>query len=203
MSPKLYTAQKLGTFVSLPLSPPLSDVSQCYWSAKDGNGNLQWSDALLTPEGLSQAQHANNFWRTLVTEQKVPLPQSYYSSPLHRCLATAYVTFSGLDHPSEYPFIPTIKEMLREVMGVHTCDRRSSKSVIQQYYAEWKFEEGFAESDPLWVPDLRETGAAMLLRARSAMDDIFNEDMDTHISISSHSGMISSLLECKFVNGRG
>ncbi len=89
--------------------------------------------------------------------------------------------------------------MLREAIGVHTCDRRSSKSVIQQYYPNWKFEEGFAESDPLWVPDLRETDAARLPRARPAMDDIFYGDKNTHISISSHSGMISTLLSCKFV----
>jgi broad specificity phosphatase PhoE len=138
----------------------------------------------------------------MITQQKAPLPQSYYSSPLLRCLATAYVTFSGLDHSEESPFIPTIKEMLREAIGVHTCDRRSSKSVIQQYYPNWKFEEGFAESDSLWVPDLRETDAARQPRARSAIDNIFNGDKNAHISISSHSGMISSLLECKFVDVR-
>jgi len=87
--------------------------------------------------------------------------------------------------------------MLRESIGVHTCDRRSSKSTIQKLYPDWPFEEGFAENDPLWVPDLQETGAAMVVRARSAMDDIFNGDRSTHISISSHSGMIASMLECK------
>jgi broad specificity phosphatase PhoE len=151
----------------------------------------------LTPKGISQAQYANAFWRTLVTDHGIPLPQTYYSSPLLRCLATAYYTFSGLPHTPESPFIPTIKELLRESIGVHTCDRRSSKSTIHELYPEWPFEEGFAENDPLWVPDLQETNAAMVVRARSAMDDIFGADGKTHISISSHSGMIASLLECK------
>lgn len=69
--------------------------------------------------------------------------------------------------------------------------------MIEKLYPGWPFEEGFTENDPLWVSDLRETDAAMVVRARSAMDDIFNDDANTHISISSHSGMISSLLECK------
>ncbi len=69
--------------------------------------------------------------------------------------------------------------------------------MIAKTYPDWPFEEGFAEDDPFWVLDLRETNAAMLVRARKAMDDIFSDDPNTHISISSHSGMIASLLECK------
>lgn len=172
-----------------------TEAWDCYWSTQDGNGNITWSDALLTPAGIAQASHANAFWRTLTTDHGIPLPQSYYSSPLLRCLATAYYTFSSLSHPKDSPFLPTIKEMLREAMGVHTCDRRSSKSAISKLYPDWPFEEGFEENDPLWVSDLREADSAMVVRARSAMDDIFNADGNTHISISSHSGMIASLLE--------
>lgn len=69
--------------------------------------------------------------------------------------------------------------------------------MIAKAYPDWPFEEGFAEDDLLWLPDLRETDAAMLVRARKAMDDIFSDDPNMHISISSHSGMIASLLECK------
>jgi broad specificity phosphatase PhoE len=187
--------------VRFPFSsqPASSNHQKCYWAAKDGDGNMTWFDALLTPAGIAQASHANAFWRSLTTDQKIPLPQSYYSSPLLRCLATAQATFSGLPHSGSFPFVPTIKEMLREVMGVHTCDRRSSKSVISKAYPDWPFEDGFAEDDPFWIPDLRETDAAMLVRARKAMDDIFSDDPNTHISISSHSGMIASLLECKSI----
>jgi broad specificity phosphatase PhoE len=186
-----------GTYVSLPSPASPSNQTKCYWSAKDGNGNISWADALLSPTGIAQANYANAFWRTLTTEQKIPLPQSYYSSPLLRCLATAHYSFVGLPHSPSFPFKPTIKEMLREVMGVHTCDRRSSKSVIHEAYPDWPFEDGFEENDLLWVPDLRETNAAMVVRARKAMDDIFDTDKNTHVSISSHSGAIASLLECK------
>jgi hypothetical protein len=72
--------------------------------------------------------------------------------------------------------------------------------VIAKAYPNWLFEEGFKEDDPFWVPDLRETKAARLVRARKAMDDIFSDDRNTHISISSHSGMIGSLLECESSN---
>jgi len=172
-----------------------SEAWDCYWSAQDGNDTMTWSDALLTYEGIRQATQANAFWRFLTTTQKLPLPESYYTSPLLRCLATANITFAGLSQSPEHPFIPTIKEMLREEIGVHTCDRRSSKSVIQKNHPTWIFEEGFEEEDPLWVPDRRETRAAMKVRARKAMDDIFNGDANTHISISSHSGMIAALLD--------
>jgi broad specificity phosphatase PhoE len=194
---KLFTAPKPGMYVSPTSSPTHINEIKCYWSAQDGNGDLVWSDANLTSNGVSQALKANDFWRVLTTDHGIPLPQSYYSSPLLRCLTTAHYTFAGLSHTSESPFLPTIKEMLREAMGVHTCDRRSSKSRIQKLFPQWPIEEGFKENDPLWVPDLRETDAAMAVRARSAMDDIFNNDGKTHISISSHSGMIASLLKCK------
>jgi len=69
--------------------------------------------------------------------------------------------------------------------------------VIQKLYPDWPLEDGFAENDELWLSDLRETNQARLVRARAAMDDIFNADGNTHISVSSHSGMIGSLLDCK------
>lgn len=70
--------------------------------------------------------------------------------------------------------------------------------MIQKAYPDWPFEEGFEENDLLWVPYLRETNATVIVRVRKAMDDIFNADKSTHISISSHSGTIASLLDCKF-----
>ncbi|KAL2073622.1 hypothetical protein VTL71DRAFT_10948 [Oculimacula yallundae] len=171
-----------------------TEAWDCYWSLQSGNSTSTWSDALLTPLGESQALSANAFWRLQISDQKIPTPETFYTSPLLRCLATANLTFSGLDLPKDRPFIPTIKEGLREVIGVHTCDRRSSKSVIHEHYPDWPFEEGFAEEDPLWSAELRETDEAIDQRTLSAVEDLFESDDHTYISISSHSGQIASML---------
>lgn len=77
---------------------------------------------------------------------------------------------------------------------MHTCDRRSSKAVIHEHYPGWPFEKGFSDEDPLWDSEHRETREAMDIRLRQALDDVFSSDENTHISISSHSGAIGSIL---------
>ncbi|PSS27231.1 hypothetical protein M430DRAFT_46334 [Amorphotheca resinae ATCC 22711] len=166
----------------------------CYWSTKDGNDTVTWADAHLTPAGILQALKANTFWAQMISTQKIPTPESYYASPLTRCLQTAFHTFSNLSLPADRPFIPQIKELFREEIGVHTCDRRSSKSYIQQHYPTCTFEDGFAEEDPLWTPDVRETADAQDARTKTVLDDVFGNDTNTYISISSHSGEIASIL---------
>jgi broad specificity phosphatase PhoE len=186
ISPKHSMVPKPGMFVfSFPFIF-ISSYFQCYWSLKDGNGTITWSDALLTPAGVAQAQKANQFWHSQILTQKIPTPESYYTSPLLRCMATALTTFSGLELPLNRPFVPTIKELFRESIGAHTCDRRSSKSVIHANYPTWPFEEGFATE--------RETDEAHDQRTRVVLDDVFSTDDKTYISISSHSGQISSIL---------
>ncbi|KAH8685948.1 histidine phosphatase superfamily [Tricladium varicosporioides] len=166
----------------------------CYWSLQNGNETSTWVDARLTPIGIAQAQKANAFWHLMISIQKIPTPESYYTSPLMRCLATAEHTFSGLKLPAHKPFKPLIKELIREAIGAHTCDMRSTKTEIQKAYPDWPIEHGFAEEDPLWDAELRETDQAMDIRLREALDDIFSSDDKTFISISSHSGAIGSIL---------
>ena len=87
-----------------------------------------------------------------------------------------------------------IKELFREAIGVHTCDRRSSKSEIQKAYPSYVFEEGFKEEDPLWDPIVRETDSAQDARSKIVLDDVFGSDDKTYLSVTSHSGEIGSLL---------
>lgn len=86
-------------------------IIQCYWSKLDGNGTIAWADAHLTDEGVKQALIANSFWATEIATQKIPVPETYYTSPLDRCLATANITFSGLSLPGRKPFLPVVKEV--------------------------------------------------------------------------------------------
>jgi broad specificity phosphatase PhoE len=86
----------------------------CYWSKLDGNGTITWSDARVTDLGASQALAANAFWKRELVEAKIPAPESYYTSPMDRCLATANLTFTGLELPAARPFEPVVKEVKAE-----------------------------------------------------------------------------------------
>ncbi|TAQ91405.1 hypothetical protein B7494_g189 [Chlorociboria aeruginascens] len=165
----------------------------CYWSMLEGDGTIEWADAHLNPTGVSQALKANAFWASQIL-LGIPLPQSYYTSPLDRCCATANLTFSNLPLPSSSPFIPQVKEFLREGISVHTCDRRRSKSYIAERYPEYVFEDGFEENDPLWRKNESESPSAQDERSKRLLDNIFENDSNTWISFSSHSGEIMSLL---------
>ncbi|KAK9386028.1 histidine phosphatase superfamily [Lipomyces mesembrius] len=166
----------------------------CYYSQLDGNGTVTWADAQLTPNGITQAQAVNAFWAKEITEQNIPTPQKFYTSPLSRCCATAALTFTGLSLPASQPFIPEVKELLREWISGHTCDRRSNMSYIKANYPTFTFEEGFQEVDPLWNATFVETSSAQNERSRSVLDDIFMNDPSTYISITTHSGEAASML---------
>ncbi|MCJ1307616.1 hypothetical protein MMC25_001263 [Agyrium rufum] len=166
----------------------------CYYSELDGNGTVVWADAHLTPNGVEQAQVANTFWTHEIATQKIQTPQSFYTSPLFRCLATANITFTGLALPKKLPFVPTVKELFREGISGHTCDRRSNKTFIHDSFPTYKIEKGFTEDDELWVALHGETNQDQDIRSRKVLDEVFSVDRNTYISITSHSGEIASLL---------
>lgn len=120
-------------------------VVQCYWSKKDCNGTVVWADAHIDANGILQAQKANAFWLSRLELQKIPLPETYYTSPLIRCLETANITFSTLPLPRNQPFIPIVKELFREGISGHTCDRRSNRSYIHDNFPTYVIEKGFSE----------------------------------------------------------
>ncbi|KAF2027018.1 phosphoglycerate mutase-like protein [Setomelanomma holmii] len=166
----------------------------CYWSELDGNGTVTWADAKLTATGVQQAQRVNRFWAHLIKDEKITPPETYYTSPLCRCLDTARLTFTGLDLPRRSPFVPVIKELLREGISAHTCDRRSTRSYIQANFPSYRFEKGFPENDPHWTELRAEPQKDQDNRSKVVLDDIFTNDGSTIISITSHSGEIASLL---------
>ncbi|PNH43810.1 hypothetical protein VD0004_g3722 [Verticillium dahliae] len=167
----------------------------CYWAEQQGNGTAIWADAHLTPAGINEALKANNYFRDRIATQKMPYFESYYASPLARCGQTANYTFAGLDQPADRPFMPLVKEGFREGMTVHTCNWRANKTSIAAEFPFFEFEAGFTELDELWREDENETNAAKDARARAVLDDVFRADAKTWLSITSHSGQITSLLK--------
>jgi broad specificity phosphatase PhoE len=166
-----------------------------HWSKLDGNGTVTWRDAHLTDLGESQARAAHAFLAAQFRPPRtMPAPDAYYVSPLWRCLQTADLSWRGLRLPAEKPYRPRVKELLREVLGEHTCDARSSRTAIHAGFPEYEIEEGFAEEDVLWRAEHRETWAEHDARTRELMDDVFGHEGGTFVSLTSHSGAIASHL---------
>ena len=173
----------------------------CYYSIRDGNSTVTWADAHLSPFlGVGQALAVNQFWKSEIEDQKIPVPQTYYTSPLTRCLQTANLTFSGLPLPHRYPFKPTVKELLREGISGHTCDRRGSRTYIHKAFPNYKIEPGFTETDQLWEALHGETSVDQDIRSKKVLDDVFSTDDSSYISITSHSGEIASILRGECLN---
>ncbi|KAJ5647925.1 hypothetical protein N7490_004297 [Penicillium lividum] len=171
-----------------------TEAWDAYWSLLDGDEYGNWVDARLTDLGRSQAKTAYKTWERQFANG-VPAPQSYYVSPLHRTCETAEITFKGLDMPLTDPFRPLIKELLRETLGEHTCDRRSKASEIKAEFPGYQSEPGFSEDDPLWDAHSRETNEQRNERLTKFLDDIFANDENLIISLTAHSGAITSILE--------
>lgn len=124
----------------------------------------------------------------------MPFPERYYVSPHFRCLETCKITFSGLDVPADRPFSPLIKENLREVSGLHTCDKRRTKREIAAAYPDWEIEDGFSEEDVLYDPETRESNERVRKRCKALLDDVFAHDDSAFVSFSTHSGWIMAAL---------
>ena len=65
---------------------------------------------------------------------------------------------------------------------------------IQKLFPSFSFAPTFVENDDFWDPDHRETDAAVRLRMRKFLDNLFDSDSNTFISITSHSGALRELL---------
>ncbi|ORY01265.1 histidine phosphatase superfamily [Clohesyomyces aquaticus] len=166
----------------------------CFYSELDGNSTVTWADAHLTAPGITQAQTVNKFWSHLLKDEKTTPPESFYTSPLWRCLQTIQLTFTDLNLPKKNPFIPIVKEFFREGISAHTCDRRSTKSQIRAGFPSYRFENGFQEHDPYWMALRAETPTDQDIRSKKVLDDVFESDDSTYISVTAHSGEIASLL---------
>ena len=167
---------------------------QSYWSKLEGDGTVTWSDAKLVPEGIQQATDLSAIWAETVNKAKLPLPGTLYTSPLARCLETTRLVFSDLVQSQDRPFRPVVKELLRERMTDHTCDRRSSRTWIAEHYPDYVIEPGFAETDVLWRADRWEPGEEHDARKQQVLEDIFASDEGPILSLTVHSYAVSSIL---------
>lgn len=168
-----------------------------YWSNKNGDGELIWGpDPELTTLGQEQAKAAHNAWKQ---ERKfdIPLPGKLYCSPLTRAIHTNKITFDSIIPESQRTMII---ENLRETHGVHTCDKRRTRTYIERTFPDFDIEEELVEEDELWDSQVRETHDEIDVRMRGVLDMIFDNDQEQFISFTAHGGIVSAVL--RVVNHR-
>lgn len=164
----------------------------CYWSIQYGNETMEWYDATLTDNGYDQVNTLSESWKKQLFTNNAPLPQSYYVSPMRRCLQTYNYTWFSILNDTR---VPLIKEFARETYGIDSQSRRHNKTYIEHFVPSYKFEDGFTEEDELWEKDKNESSKHREYRATVLFNDIFSSDTSDIISITSHSGMVSSMLK--------
>ncbi|KZT38469.1 phosphoglycerate mutase-like protein [Sistotremastrum suecicum HHB10207 ss-3] len=150
------------------------------------------ADPLLTPVGESQAKAWNEAWKAAVASG-MPTPERWYCSPMRRTASTLELTFDSLLPPH---IRPKFIENLREHHGVHTCDKRISRTELGSLFPNFAFPDPFSEEDILWDPDHRETEEELRTRLSKAVEEVLLDGWDsTFISITSHSGAIRAMLK--------
>ncbi|KAJ4488472.1 histidine phosphatase superfamily [Lentinula aciculospora] len=163
-----------------------------YWSKLNGDGEIIWGpDPMLTALGEEQARMVNQEWKNESTFG-LSVPISRYCSPLTRATKTCLLTFDGLPTSANHPVV--IVENCREEYGVHSCDKRNSRTWISNHLPAFVFEQDFTEDDQIWTATERETHAHAAIRVKSVLDWIFNTDDNDFISITTHGGVINGLL---------
>ncbi|EGV66376.1 phosphoglycerate mutase-like protein [Yamadazyma tenuis ATCC 10573] len=169
-----------------------SEEWECVMQEQDGADGIEWYDALLTPDGISETSDLHTFWQNQLSGG-APLPESFYVSPLRRTLQTFNYTWNGLISYSDQ--IPLVVENAREKYGIGTESKRHPKSYISENYPFANFEDGFTENDKLWTTTKHEKSKHVRYRAELVLDEIFTSDNNTVISVTTHSGTISAFLK--------
>lgn len=172
----------------------ITHLHQRYWSHLQGDDQSTWFDALLTPEGIQQAQDLCTFWNNLIDEAGAPLPQTIYTSPLARCLQTSLHAFKPVMETHGAAFSPIVKEDLRERDTLHTCDKRRPRSWIEANWAGYRIEERLAEDDPFADRQTPESDAEHIARKQRAFEEIFDGDAGEFLELTIHSQAMWTVL---------
>lgn len=174
------------------------------WHSLTTDGDFVYSpDSPLTDLGIGQAQENNAAWVDQIAKG-APLPSKYYVSPLQRSCNTLVLTWNGIIPEEKHP---KVVENLREIIGFHLCNKRSTKSTILERFGKHGFvtEPGFEEEDLLYVDDIQEEADAHCLRTNKFLQSLYQEDWDDTnkkadnksnqiISVTSHGGTIKTFL---------
>ncbi|RFU35071.1 hypothetical protein B7463_g1270, partial [Scytalidium lignicola] len=155
-----------------------------HWSHLNGDGQIIWADSKLNEDGIEQARWLGQFWIDAIVNENIHVPETIYTSPLTRALETTRLVFTDVVKEKEIKYKPIIKELLRERLTDHTCDRRSTSSWIKKQFPDFVIESALSEEDELWRKDRFETDDEHLARKQQVLEDIFMTDENTFIALT-------------------
>ncbi|OQR92156.1 phosphoglycerate mutase family, partial [Thraustotheca clavata] len=153
----------------------------------------EYLDASLNEFGMSDAYN-RSIAMALERQDGMPLDRIIVS-PLKRTLQTAHLIFRLNDTQSSLPIVPIVAmESCRETLGVHTCDKRSQKSVMMKAFpkVDWSLIEN--DEDILWTSHHRETNQEIQFRCHQFLNEMFDTFEDKHIAVVSHAGFIQNCM---------
>lgn len=168
-----------------------------HWLHLTGDGEIVWApDPELTELGQAQAKD-NNYQLKIEISRGLQVPTKWFSSPFRRSVDTLIGSWKDIADLKAVQ--PLIKEDFRETLGVHLCDKRSTRLVISEKYTPigFEIEDGFEENDIYFKDDYREKVWEQALRQNKGFQYIFEntgKSEDQVISITSHSGSIRTQL---------
>lgn len=179
------------------------DAWNNHWSKLNGDDEYIWGpDAELTFELIELAKRnsgliAKELENNRQHNKSLITPKKMYVSPLRRSIDTLYYTWNPIINIQQIQ--PYIQENWRETTGVHTCDKRSTRSIIADKYEPLGFviEPGFTEKDELYQDDYRELFDEQAARMNVALQQLFTENHGNGVDIvgiTSHSGSIKTQL---------
>ncbi|KAK4040175.1 phosphomutase PMU1, partial [Parachaetomium inaequale] len=137
--------------------------------------------------GISLARHLGDLWVEWAGTVGVPLPETLYTSPLARCLETTKLVYAPVMATHGRSLRPLVKELLRERLTDHTCDKRSTRPWIADNYPTYVLDQDFETEDTLWTADRYETNLEHVARKRRLLEEIFANDKSTFVSLNYHS----------------
>ncbi|KAI3402692.2 PMU1 [Candida oxycetoniae] len=176
-----------------------------YHSMEEVDGIRYAPDPELTELGIAQAEENHQFWVSELNEG-APIPSKFYVSPLQRSCKTLQITWKDLKPQDKHPLVV---EKIRETIGLNLCDKRSSKSKINERFGKFGYNtDGITEEEDVYFTyDKRETMIEQSVRVNEFLQQLFESDCytdgkvnkslaeeSTFISTHSHAGTIRCFL---------
>lgn len=143
--------------------------------------HIEYKDTLLTPLGHKQSKNLSKTFNNIDEIELIIV------SPLKRTLQTAKNIFESkkipmisLDYCREYP------------LGLHTCNKRSSKEELEILYPDIDFQDLKTNFDETWLPDRLETIDELETRIKKFLNFVKNRP-EKKIAFINHSGFIGQM----------
>lgn len=159
-------------------------------------------DPKLSDDGIDQAKEVGSMINYLAGKHDLPLPKSFYSSPLRRCVQTAIYATKGMFGPTWNDAIH-VRDGLREWIGWehhHSSDKTSRKSEIIKFARDIGGEvelDRKTEDDPLVKGNKfikEEAYADVRRRMEETLNDIYDHDNAKTIHLFLHNRCFRSFL---------